>query len=49
MARGKDAPAAVDAYLAGLPVDSGEVLEELRQLIKKPFRVSGSESPTAHW
>ena len=34
MARSKDDPAAVDAYLAGLPEASRNVLEELRQLIR---------------
>lgn len=34
MARTKDDPAAVDEYLAGLPAERRDVLEELRQLIK---------------
>ena len=33
MAQTKDDPAAVDAYLAGLPADRRSALEELRQLI----------------
>jgi uncharacterized protein YdhG (YjbR/CyaY superfamily) len=34
MAKNKDDPAAVDAYLAGLPEASRSVLEGLRQLIR---------------
>ena len=34
MARSKNDPEAVDAYLAGLPEASRSVLEELRQLIR---------------
>lgn len=33
--RSKNDPAAVDAYLAGLPRDERETLESLRRLIKK--------------
>lgn len=34
MAKGKDDPAAVDEYLAGLPADRRETLGALRELIK---------------
>jgi uncharacterized protein YdhG (YjbR/CyaY superfamily) len=34
-AKSKNDPAAVDAYLATLPMDEQETLESLRQLIKK--------------
>lgn len=35
MAKGKDDPAAVDEYLAGLPADRRETLSALRDLIKE--------------